>query len=531
MLYNLFFINKAFHIDDTFTINIAQAVNKNFINVPYVFFSNPILLGYYYAPVIRLFGESEIWMHLFYLPFSLLVIASMYFLSLRFTGKGLLPTLSLVVTPAFIIMSHNIMLDIPLLGLFLTSLAVFIYGIDKNNKKLLFLSGVLAGLTVLVKYTGLILIPLMLFYCLLSDKRKYCLFLMIPIFLFSIWCVHNIIFYRSLPFIQALLMRLHPLSAGTILKRVFTCLSFISGTSIILFLLTPFILVNRKEFFLLFSSFPIGLCPFLIKSIFGEYTFIEKVFLSLLFVLSLFLIFSMLKLYLSSRSKKSYNKDRQFLFLWFFIILFFNISSQFVTARFILLLFPPMLLLFYEKIITSRIYSKNIFRKLIIPFHVIVFLFSTVLAIGDFRFAGIYRDFVEYLQKNYSDKMLYFGRLSYSDYYAWGYSYYLNRYFPYGESKNSLIHSQDIFLASPTEAVLPIVIQGKSFTNDFNLNRFLVGEVDYKSHVFLHNRKQRTGFYSYDWGLLPFKITFGKSTLEKFNIYKLPLNTNIRLPR
>ena len=139
-IYNFFFVNKAVHIDDHFTISIAKAVNENFLNVPKVFFSNPILLGYYYAPIIKLFGEEEIWLHIFYFPFTLLAIISMYSLSLRFTGKSLLPTLFLVSTPAFIVMSQDIMLDIALLGFFLGSVALFTYGLDRDDNRLLILS-------------------------------------------------------------------------------------------------------------------------------------------------------------------------------------------------------------------------------------------------------------------------------------------------------------------------------------------------------------------------------------------------------
>ncbi len=177
VIYNLFFINKAFHIDDPSTIYIARAINQNPLNVPRVLcLSNPILIGYYYAPIIRLFGEREIWLHIFYLPFSLLAIISMFFLGLRFIGKGLLPALSLIVSPAFLIMSHNIMLDIPVLAFSLSAIAAFIYGIDKNDNRLLFLSGVLAGMAGLIKYSGLMVIPIMFIYALLFSKKRFCLF-------------------------------------------------------------------------------------------------------------------------------------------------------------------------------------------------------------------------------------------------------------------------------------------------------------------------------------------------------------------
>ena len=161
--------------------------------------------------------------------------------------------------------------------------------------------------------------------------------------------------------------------------------------------------------------------------------------------------------------------------------------------------------------------------------YIIVFLFSTVLAIGDYRFAGAYRDFVRYLKKNYTQKTVLFGHLAYIDYYTWGYAYYAYRYLPYEKIKPGRKGLEEIFLVSPAEKVLPIVLQHLSFANDPRFDKFLVDEHVYTSHIFLHNRRERTGFYSYDWGLLPFKITLKNALLEKFNIYRIPLNIDIGL--
>ena len=145
-IFSLFFINKAYHIDDPFTITISKAIGEHFIRVPQSYQGNPILmgevcdnplfLGYYYAPIIKLFQDKEVWLHLFYLPFCLLIIISMYILSRRFIGKGIFTTICLCITPAFIVMSQNIMLDIPLLAFFLGALAAFTYGTDKDDKRL-----------------------------------------------------------------------------------------------------------------------------------------------------------------------------------------------------------------------------------------------------------------------------------------------------------------------------------------------------------------------------------------------------------
>jgi hypothetical protein len=49
----------------------------------------------------------------------------------------------------------------------------------------------------------------------------------------------------------------------------------------------------------------------------------------------------------------------------------------------------------------------------------------------------------------------------------------------------------------------------------------LIGSFYYKSNIFLHNRKFHAGFYSHDWGLLPFYISFDKGPLEVFQVYQI----------
>ena len=72
ILYNCLFVNKALHIDDPATVLAAHIVNIDSFWPPPKSASHTFLLGYYYAPILRIFGESEFWFHIFYFPFSIL---------------------------------------------------------------------------------------------------------------------------------------------------------------------------------------------------------------------------------------------------------------------------------------------------------------------------------------------------------------------------------------------------------------------------------------------------------------------------
>ncbi|MCM8792467.1 MAG: glycosyltransferase family 39 protein [Candidatus Omnitrophica bacterium] len=507
---NSFFINKAFHIDDPSTVEIAKAINIHPLKPPQIFLSNPILMGYYYSPIIRIFGEKEFWFHLFYLPFSLLTIISMFFLSLRFTQGSLLPVIFLMVTPAFIISSQSVMLDIPLLGFFLAAVATFIFGIDKNNRLLLLLSGLLAGIAILIKYSGIMILPILFIYVLLNSKIEKIKFLFIPLFIFILWNIYCILIYKDAIFFLALSGKLASYFLNRIGIRLFASLSFLSGTSIIIVFLS-FFLLQKKTFFLPLLSATSGFLPFLIKDTLNNYSFFEKTFLAILLVSSSYIIL----LILQDGFKKN-NKDSLFFSLWFLLIFIFINLINFIAARFILLLLPPLFLFIYNELI---IYKPKIvrFKVKIISSIFISLLVSLLLAIGDYQFAEIYRDIFYVFKKVVPlDKKVYFCD-SYTYYYSWGYDYYLkkNRGLKYRREKNLSIKNA-IFI-TPTEQVLPIIIEGLG--GPLNNKDRLINSIYYKGNIVLHNQRFHAGFYSHDWGLLPFYLSFHKVPLEVFKIY------------
>ncbi|MBU1147425.1 MAG: glycosyltransferase family 39 protein [Candidatus Omnitrophica bacterium] len=500
-LYNAFFINKAIHIDDHFTVSIAKAVNEDFINVPRVFFSNPILLGYYYAPIIRLFGEREAWLHIFYLPFTWLAIIAMFFLSLRFTGRGILPTLFLISTPAFIIMSQDIMLDIALLGFFLASIALFVHGADKDDNRLLFLSVILISCAIFIKYSGLMLIPILAVYSLLYRRRKGLIFLLIPISFFILWNVHNLMIYGESIFLSAVSMKLKEYFFNNISIRVFAFLSFLSGTSIISLFLIPSLLNSKRDLIVLTASLPIGFCPFLARKAFLGYSLFEKTMLTFLFIVSLYIILKIVATFL-----KPHNKDNIFLSIWFFILLFFTIFSQFIAARFALLLFPPMFLIIYNQMLRKRIIAF---------FLILAFSLSTILAIGDYHFAGVYRNVFSGLKKSMSetDQLHYLAG-------DWGYRYYARKA---GCRIAVEPKAGDIFIM-PKDQPIPYLNIRKRYLEkiyESGHKKTLINRLEYFSNAVLHDRDMHAGFYCNDWGLLPFSLSMQKVLVESFKIYKL----------
>jgi len=526
IFYNSFFINKAIHIDDPFTIFSAKSVSASFFRplASGFFLGNPPFLGYYYAPIIKVFGEKEAWLHIFYLPFSLLAIVSMYFLCLRFSKKDLLPMLSLICTPAFIISSQNIMLDIPLLGFFLAGIVLFIYGIDRNNNFLLILSGLVTGLAILTKYSGLMLIPILFIYALVNSDRKKIKFLIIPVFIFFLWSIYCIFYFKNITFVAYFVDRFMVYFLNRIGIRILASLSFLSGASIVILFLVPFLLQKKKGLFCFSLSLICGTLPFIIRHIFYGYSLFEKCFLSILFIASSYIILLILMSGFRSLLNKN-NKDTFFLSFWFFLMFIFNILTNFIAARFILLLLPPLFLFIYNELDPYALKAVKSKVKFVI---LISIIFSTVLAVGDYKFAGLYRHFVGSFKKIVpleEKENIYFYHGSY--YYSWGYAYYLEK-FDYVTGLDYEVKERSdqrySLLVTPTEPVLPIAIgEGGIFDNfiDLDYGKTLIDSVCYEGNIFLHNRKHHVGFYSHDWGLLPFYLSMRKAPFERFDIYRL----------
>lgn len=549
IIFNCFFLNKAFHIDDPFTIAIANAINKDFFVPAPVFFDNPILLGYYYAPIIKLFGATEIPLHLFYLPFSVLVIVAMYFLSRRFAEKSLLPVIFLISTPAFIVTSQNIMLDIPFLGLFLASTVSFIYGADLNDYKLLAISAMLISATILTKYSGLMLIPLLYIYLLINSKGRLFLFLLIPITVFVFWNIHNIVFYKSFMFYDALLIQLKTFFINDLVIRVFSTLSLLSGTSIITIFLLLFFLRRKPNVVLFLIALPANLFLFR-KEMFFSYGSFEKFIIGVFVTFSFFAILLVFKFFLTSLNSRGSNRDNLFLSLWFFIFLVFLVFSNFIAARFILLLLPPLFLLIFRQMFGKRKYPIAFTKGLLIFAFLLTFIFSFLLATGDYSFARAYSDFSQYLKKTIppgSSVYFYLG--------DWGYDYYMSksgykpltsnqikeamdyrycRYrlpqgiqiYDYNEMIQELRHKNSIILITPRESAIPSVACGgvEKFLNGIDklgCSKELVDQRQYYGNIILLNRKLNTGFYSSGHGILPFSIFLRKVKIEAFEVYKL----------
>jgi len=178
------FINKAFNIDDPLFIWCAKHIQSHPLDPSgfdviwsqtakpmYKETKNPPLACYYLALAGTLGGWSEPVLHLAFLLPAVAVVAGTYQLAQRFCSQPVLAALVTLAAPVFLISSSSVMCDTMMLAFWVWALVFWEEGLDSKRMGLLCLAGLLIGLGALTKYFAISLVPLLLVYSFLRQRR------------------------------------------------------------------------------------------------------------------------------------------------------------------------------------------------------------------------------------------------------------------------------------------------------------------------------------------------------------------------
>ena len=194
------FLGKPLHIDDPVYVWIAQHlvefpfdpfgfdVNWTGSSAPlHRFINNPPLASYYLALVGRVAGWSERALHASYLPMAVACVWATWSLARSFGASGLVAALLLCVAPGFLVSCTTLMVDVPMLALWISALACWDRGLRTGTRPELLAGGLLAALCPLAKFPGLALLPLLVAHALLlrADWRRWAPFVSIPVAAFA----------------------------------------------------------------------------------------------------------------------------------------------------------------------------------------------------------------------------------------------------------------------------------------------------------------------------------------------------------
>lgn len=130
----------------------------------------PPVLPYWWAAGIWLFGDRPVLWKLWLFPFCALFAWALARLLARFATGLHRPLLWMTVLSPVFVPSLNLMLDIPALALGSAAIVLFLSSVDRSSLLRALVAGLLAGLSMQTKYTGL-LVPVVFFLCAVTAAR------------------------------------------------------------------------------------------------------------------------------------------------------------------------------------------------------------------------------------------------------------------------------------------------------------------------------------------------------------------------
>ena len=411
LLLTLPFINKAFDWDDREYIEFAQVFQDNpsqlhLENLDYKgnFYeqfrtTHPPGVSYYLALWISLgFAISEPLFHGVFILFPLLAAISMYALARRFTRHALIGTLLLLFTPGFIVTSHSLMGDMPGMAMWLLATALFVYGCDRGSWRLLIGSAAAMAAGVMIAYQVLSLLPLLLFYAIIRWRLRLQVLIpmLAPPIVFGVYAWLTRHKYGGWPVLS------YRVGIGWGLQdfefKLRALLVFMGGAIIFPLSLIPLYLRKKLDLLIGFLLLPPLLTWAAVYYLGNDELTLPQALLLALFITAGFLIiYQTFKAAVAGavsifRRKGDARTDPLFLSAWIVgVAIYVAIFLPFVSARFLLPLFPPVVLLFMREADELWPMKPRLRTFFIIATMLGTLAMGLVVAIADYHLAGIYR--------------------------------------------------------------------------------------------------------------------------------------------
>lgn len=241
------FLAKPFNMDDPLFIWVAKQIqahpgdpfgfNINWYggeSPMWVATDNPPLTSYYIALAAGVLGWSEPALHFAFLLPALAVVCGTYRLARRYCDWPALAAVATLVAPAFWVSSTTVMCDVMMLGFWVWAVVFWVEGLERRDYGKLSAAGLLMGLAVLTKFSGVCLIPLLAAHGLLDQRRlgrwAVCLLLPLTAIVAYQW-ITRALYGRPL-FTDAMgyVGYAHGLSGATRLVTGLTALTFTGGS-------------------------------------------------------------------------------------------------------------------------------------------------------------------------------------------------------------------------------------------------------------------------------------------------------------
>jgi 4-amino-4-deoxy-L-arabinose transferase-like glycosyltransferase len=179
------FVGKAFSVDDPLFIWAATQIRQHPLDAygfPVNWYGtsmpmwesthNPPLASYYIAAVAKLFGMSEVAMHLAFLLPAIGAVLGTWKLATQIGSNGTVAAVATLASPAFLVSSTYVMCDVMTVCFFTCALALWVEGLQNRSQTRFLMASLLVAAAVLTKYFALSLLPLLVACTLTIDWRQ-----------------------------------------------------------------------------------------------------------------------------------------------------------------------------------------------------------------------------------------------------------------------------------------------------------------------------------------------------------------------
>ena len=536
------FAAKAVHIDDVYFLEVARNVLKDPLrpfsgavaleDIDYRVFaqagrcpttfasmSHPPLVSYVMALVARLFGGfRELPLHLVFDLFALGAALAMYDLAKRFASLPLVTTLLLLSSPVFVISAQSLMTDMPALALSLAALAVFIRGTDGSLRPAMLLSGVLAGLAILTRYSALLVLPLFCAYAFAEGRvRKAWPALLGVSGVLGLWAVQNLAVHGELHIVaSARHYRLFFAGGGLdwagLLNKTLGELSGLGGTSFVAAVLLLATGLRRRVVTFCVSLLTAAMV-FVVRPAGIErldlYSVLEVIAVAGAFAGgALLLVEALWRAPGALRPAGAGERDGAFLKAWLLLAIGGSLFLlPFGTARYMLPVLPPLWILLVRRFWDA----DHGLRRVRAAAGLVVaqgLALSLVLGIVDQEYAQRYRDLAVRIRESYPHRNVWFVG-------EWGFRYYMS------QAGGRYLKSTDDAPQLRDIVVRPLIAGMHEISPSLLARTALVERLrlDSRWPIRVMNFEAKAGYYSVHWGYLPWAVSH--APLEMVNVFEV----------
>lgn len=529
------FLNQAIHIDDRIYLETADNILRKPL-FPYDY--PPIFEGYqapdaashshlplvsYYLALIKLAtGSSQEWvLHLGFMIFPLLAAWAMYDVARRFVRWPLAAASLMVVSPAFMTLSHTLMADVPLLSLWLVAISGFLSVLDAPERKrgwLVLAAGLIGA--ALMSITTVIIIGLFVIGMVYSRQPsgagariRLLLLLAAPFAIWALWFLTAYLHYGRFVLILTVLHMSHRQTLDWWLVGA-KGLSLLLNIGALFFMPIVAWLGFSGRFGTRVALLVLGLAwiPFVVWVVGWNWV---QVLLFTVFLATGSLVLFGLVWPPPEGSRPGSESPKQFpsglLTLWFAAFLLACLFMYYSgSARYALPALPPLITLWVVWM-QRRFADEGLLRKLIITSVVVTGAYSYWVSYGDYRFAGLYREAAKPLVAEYRTP----GRTVWVAG-EWGFRYYMNQAGAKTILKTTTTARPGDIIIKPYVAMPWVTAYDPREYSEFVEQR----EMRVDSRLRILDFESKAGFYSTGWGLLPYSIGDG-GRWEWFNVYRV----------